>query len=134
MKRYAAIMVLIGLVLLGCSDKTKAYGDKVYNGKAEVYYDEGADRTIAEQVLNQLIKLHWLDSKRHGTARIIKDESGEFILQIGILNSELDETLKSEDRINYLKRIKKALVEDVFNGQSIQMHICNRRLEVKKKI
>lgn len=118
------ILALLCVSSIGCGPN---FGEKLVVRKTEIYYKDGATEADAQRLGEVLEKLMFIDGKRKSVQLLKRDDVWEFRIAVGkVADSEV---IKQKMKLYCLE-----LSGGCFDGETVEVHICNRKLESKSVV
>lgn len=103
------------------------YGDKLTFNGTEVYYNDGVTIEQAQKLGEYLIESKFTDGTYKSVQLVKDDTTGNLIFRM-IINKNID---KNDEMF---KDFSQSISKDIFNGQPVDMHLCDNKFKTLKII
>ena len=118
------ILALLCVSSIGCGPN---FGEKLVIRETEIYYKDGATKADAQRLGELLEKLTFIDGNRKSVQLLKRDDVWEFRMAVGkVADSEV---IKQKMKLYCLE-----LSGGCFDGETVEVHICNQKLESKSVV
>ena len=125
MKRMRLLGVFaLMLLLVSCND----YGEKVSEGKAEVYYKDGATKDDAQRLMDYLFDIGYFDKDQESSVQITKSGKSYIVKLV-----TKPEYIKKEELYPEYQNLRMSMSIKVFDNAPTELHLCDDQLKTKKK-
>ena len=118
------ILALLCVSSIGCGPN---FGEKLVIRETEIYYKDGATKADAQRLGELLEKLTFIDGNRKSVQLLKRDDVWEFRMAVGKGGN-------SEETRQYMKLYCLELSGGCFDGETVEVHICNQKLESKSVV
>ena len=118
------ILALLCVSSIGCGPN---FGEKLVIRKTEIYYKDGATKADAQRLGELLEKLTFIDGNRKSLQLVKRDDVWEFRMAVGKGGN-------SEETRQHMKLYCLELSAGCFDGDAVEVHICNPKLESKSVV
>ena len=120
---YSAYLILALLCVssVGCGPN---FGEKLVINKTDIFYKDGATREDAERLGAVLEKLEFIDGNKKSVQLLKQDGVWQF--RIAASKGGNTEAIKQQMKLYCLE-----ISSGGFNGETVEAHICNKKLESK---
>ncbi|WP_337040491.1 hypothetical protein [Emticicia sp. 17c] len=124
MKKHK-FLILVFAILCGCAN----YGEKVSFTNLDVFYKDGATRVQAQKLGDWLISEGFTEDGGNKTVQLVKNGNTMVFRMVIKKGLENDEKL-----IDLMRGFCDSLSENVFNGQRVEINLCDKYFETLRTV